>query len=198
MKWASTNCAWRARDSVFDLTIEFPHGQAPTIALINGRAVELHVTDAAGPGADIPGIATAQIDESSLGFEAPSLVVAIRTAHPGTNVTAWTLPDNEVAVQSWTEAAGNASRPSCRDGWGSGRARSSPSSTFPTARMRPLKAEPCSPPACAKAPQDQLEGIMAHALTHAWMQSPRAWLSEGVAHFMALCGSKSSRAAPKH
>ena len=25
---------------------------------------------------------------------------------------------------------------------------------------------------------------MAHALTHAWMQSPRAWLSEGVAHFM--------------
>jgi len=26
--------------------------------------------------------------------------------------------------------------------------------------------------------------VMAHALTHAWMQSPRAWLSEGVAHFM--------------
>jgi hypothetical protein len=25
---------------------------------------------------------------------------------------------------------------------------------------------------------------MAHALTHAWMVSPRAWLSEGVAHFM--------------
>jgi hypothetical protein len=25
---------------------------------------------------------------------------------------------------------------------------------------------------------------MAHALTHAWMESPRAWLSEGVAHFM--------------
>jgi hypothetical protein len=35
-----------------------------------------------------------------------------------------------------------------------------------------------------EAPQQQLEGIMAHALTHAWMQSPRAWLSEGVAHFM--------------
>jgi hypothetical protein len=25
---------------------------------------------------------------------------------------------------------------------------------------------------------------MAHALTHAWVMSPRAWLSEGVAHFM--------------
>jgi len=29
-----------------------------------------------------------------------------------------------------------------------------------------------------------LDGILAHALTHAWVQSPRAWLSEGVAHFM--------------
>ncbi len=35
-----------------------------------------------------------------------------------------------------------------------------------------------------EASPDQLEGILAHALTHAWMQSPRAWLSEGVAHFM--------------
>jgi hypothetical protein len=35
-----------------------------------------------------------------------------------------------------------------------------------------------------QAEPDQLENILAHALTHAWMQSPRAWLSEGVAHFM--------------
>jgi hypothetical protein len=35
-----------------------------------------------------------------------------------------------------------------------------------------------------EAPAEQLQNIMAHALTHAWMQSPRAWLSEGVAHFM--------------
>ena len=33
-------------------------------------------------------------------------------------------------------------------------------------------------------PPAQLEDAMAHALTHAWMDSPRAWLSEGVAHFM--------------
>src|SRR5208282_1727395 len=34
------------------------------------------------------------------------------------------------------------------------------------------------------ATAEVLDGILAHALTHAWMQSPRAWLSEGVAHFM--------------
>ena len=42
---------------------------------------------------------------ATLGFEAPSLFVAMRKAHPGANLTAWTLPDNEVAVQSWTAAA---------------------------------------------------------------------------------------------
>jgi hypothetical protein len=34
------------------------------------------------------------------------------------------------------------------------------------------------------APVEVLDGAMAHALTHAWVMSPRAWLSEGVAHFM--------------
>jgi hypothetical protein len=34
------------------------------------------------------------------------------------------------------------------------------------------------------ASPEQLSGVLAHALTHAWMESPRAWLSEGVAHFM--------------
>jgi hypothetical protein len=34
------------------------------------------------------------------------------------------------------------------------------------------------------ATAEQLDAVMVHALTHAWMQSPRAWLSEGVANFM--------------
>jgi hypothetical protein len=35
------------------------------------------------------------------------------------------------------------------------------------------------------AADDVLQGILAHALTHAWIQSPRVWINEGVAHFMA-------------
>ena len=34
------------------------------------------------------------------------------------------------------------------------------------------------------ATPEVLDGVLAHALTHAWVQSPRAWLNEGVAHFM--------------
>jgi hypothetical protein len=40
---------------------------------------------------------------------------------------------------------------------------------------------------------DQLDGILSHALTHAWMQSPRAWLSEGVAHFMGTLWLEKTR-----
>ena len=165
------------------LTIEFPHGQAPTVALINGHSADLHVTDSAGPGVDIPGVATAQLDEAALGFEAPSLLVAIRKPHPGTNVTAWTLPDNEVAVQSWTAAASTVTP--FLQGWLGQRPRAQLTLLdLPDRQDAPFESGALLATSLHEAPQDQLEGIMAHALTHAWMQSPRAWLSEGVAHFM--------------
>ena len=165
------------------LTIEFPHGEAPTVALINGHAVELHVTDLTSPGADIPGVATAQLEEEALGFDAPSLVIAIRKAHAGTNVTAWSLPENEVAVQSWTAAA--ASVTPFLQGWLGQQPRSQLTLIdLPDRQDAPFESGAMLATSLHEAPQDQLEGIMAHALTHAWMQSPRAWLSEGVAHFM--------------
>ena len=43
------------------LTVEFPPGHAPSVALINGHPAELSITDAAGPGNDIAGVATAQL-----------------------------------------------------------------------------------------------------------------------------------------
>jgi hypothetical protein len=165
------------------LTIEFPHGQAPTIALLNGHPSELHVTDSAGPGVDIAGVATTQIDETTLGFESPSLFVAIRKAHAGTNVTAWTLPDNEVAVQSWTEAA--AAVEPFLQGWLGQRPRAQLTLLdLPDPQDAPYEDGALLATSLHEAPQEQLQGLMAHALTHAWMQSPRAWLSEGVAHFM--------------
>ncbi len=86
------------------LTVEFPHGHAPTVALINGHAATLTVTDAESSGAEVSGVATADSGATTLGFEAPSLFAAIRTAHAATNTTVWALPENEVAVSSWTAA----------------------------------------------------------------------------------------------
>src|SRR5258708_23421701 len=81
------------------LTVEFPHGNPPTVALINGIPAALNVADSSGLDPDLAGLATAGVDNTILGFEAPSLFVAVRKAHQGANLTAWTLPENEVSVQ---------------------------------------------------------------------------------------------------
>jgi hypothetical protein len=169
------------------LTIEFPHGAAPTVALINGHSVELHVTKAVGLNAgmdvDIPGVATAQFEEDTLGFEAPSLFVAVHKAHTGANLTAWTLPDNEVAVQSWTAAAETVT-PFLQNWLGQRPRAQLTLIDLPDRQDAPFESGALLATSLHEAPQEQIEAMMAHALTHAWMQSPRAWLSEGVAHFI--------------
>ncbi len=164
------------------LTVEFPPAQPPTIALINGHPAALTVTDPVA-SADIAGVATAQVDGSTLGFESPSLFVAVRKAHAGANLTAWTIADNEVAVKSWLEAADDVTP--FLQGWLGQRPRAQLTLLdLPDAQDAPYETGALLATSLREGPPDQLDGILAHALTHAWMQSPRAWLSEGVAHFM--------------
>jgi hypothetical protein len=163
------------------LAIEFPHGQPPTVALVNGHPAALTVTDSTSD--EVAGAATAQTDSAILGFEAPSLFVAIRKPHEGVNMTAWSLADNDVNVQLWADAAAVVTP--FLQGWLGQRPRAQltlldlpgrDDASFETGALLATSLH--------DAPPAQLDDAMAHALTHAWMQSPRAWLSEGVAHFM--------------
>lgn len=163
------------------LTIEFPHGQAPNVALINGHPAPLAVTDSNEPGVD--GVATAGIEFSTLGFEAPSLFVAKRTMHKAANTTLWTLPVNEAAVESWTASAAVVTP--FLQGWLGQQPRSQlVVLDLPEPEDAPFETGSLLATSIRDAPPEQLQNILSHALTHAWMQSPRAWLSEGVAHFM--------------
>jgi len=167
------------------LTVEFPHGKTPTVALINGHPAQLFVTESGSldQSQEVSSVATASLDNSTLGYETPSLFVAIRTAHPGANLMAWTLPENEVSVQAWTAAA-TAVTPFLQ-GWLGQRPRSQLTLLdLPEPEDAPFETGALLATTLRLAGPDQLNGILAHALTHAWMQSPRAWLSEGVAHFM--------------
>ena len=165
------------------LTMEFPHGQAPTVALIYGHPAPVTITDAETAGSEVAGVASASLESSTLGFEAPSLFVAIRAPHAATNTTLWALPIDEAALQGWSDAA-TAVTPFLQ-GWLGQRPRAQltvldlpdpEDAPFETGALLATSIRPATP--------EQLDGILAHALTHAWMQSPRAWLSEGVAHFM--------------
>jgi hypothetical protein len=167
------------------LTVEFPHGQAPTVALINGHSFPMNVTESGtlDQRQEVSSVATAMLDGATLGFEAPSLFVAIRTPHAGTNFIAWTLPENDVSVQSWADAAATVTP--FLQGWLGQRPRSQLALLdLPDPQDSPFESGALLATTLRQASPDQLDGILAHALTHAWMQSPRAWLSEGVAHFM--------------
>jgi hypothetical protein len=167
------------------LTVEFPHGQAPTVALINGHPAALSVTEsgALDQTQEVAGVATANLDGSTLGFEAPSLFVAIRTPHPATNTTIWTLPEDDAAVKDWAAAA-TAVTPFLQ-GWMGQRPRSQLTLLdLPDPQDMPFETGSLLVTSIRQATPDQLNGILAHALTHAWMRSPHAWLSEGVAHFI--------------
>jgi hypothetical protein len=163
------------------LTVEFPHGESPTVAVINGHSVPLIVTEPASD--EVEGVATAQADRAQMGFDAPSLFVAIRKPHPGENVTAWTTVDNEVNVQFWLDAAAKVTP--FLQGWLGQKPRAQLTLLdLPDRQDDPYETGAMLATNLKDLAVDQLTGVMAHALTHAWMQSPRAWLSEGVAHFM--------------
>ncbi len=165
------------------LTVEFEQGQAPSIAMVNGHPVQLTISEAAATDVEVASVATAETDVATIGFDAPSIFVANRKAHPGTNLTAWTTPDNEVNVQFWTQAATEVMP--FLQGWLGQRPRAQLTLLdLPDPDDAPYETGALLVTRLRDGDAEQLKGVLAHALTHAWVQSPRAWLSEGVAHFM--------------
>jgi hypothetical protein len=137
-------------------------------------------------------VATADSGNTTLGFLAPSLFVAVRAAHLGANLTAWTTPENDVSVVYWTTAA-TAVTPFLQ-GWLGQKPRSSltlldlPDPDDAPFETGSLLAVPLHEPS-SKSGSDPLTGTLVHALTHAWLTAPNApplpaWLNEGVAGFM--------------
>jgi hypothetical protein len=165
------------------LTAEFPHGHAPTAAFINGQAVPLAITEPEDASDEVPGIAGATLDTPAVGFEAPSLFLAVRESKSITNATLYALPEDEANVQSWAGAASTVTP--FLEGWLGKQPRTQLAVLdLPDPQDASFETGSLLATAIRNAPADQLDGILAHALTHAWISSPRAWLSEGVAHFM--------------
>jgi hypothetical protein len=169
------------------LTDEFPHGQAPTVALINGHRVPLTLTEPSSAGPDVPDVASASLDQPALGFEAPSLFLAVRNSHQATNTALYTVPEDDSAVEGWASAAAFVTP--FLQGWLGQSPRSQLTVLdLPDPDDAPFETGPLLVTAIRPATPDELDGVFAHALTHAYLStstsSPAAWLSEGVAQFM--------------
>ena len=173
------------------LSAEFPHGKPPTVAVINGHPAKLAITESGtlDENQEVPGVATADTGATLLGFETPSLFLAIRTAHPGDNLTAYTLPEDEVSVDFFTAAA-TAVKPFIEDWLGPKPRTPLTLLDLPDTQDAPFETGALLAIPLHDAPADQLQGALVHSLTRAWLtpsdgsQPPPAWLDEGAASFM--------------
>jgi hypothetical protein len=177
-KLRSSGTAFRLR-----LTVEFPHGQTPTIAVVNGNAVPLKAADSQTTNSDLPGIATADTGPTTLTFEAPSLFVSTAAPHPGAHLIVYSLPDDEPAASNWLTAATNVS-PMIERWLGPNPRTELTVLDLPDPEDLPWESGPMLAIPLRGGPPDQLSSVLAHALTHAWMAPNPYWLNEGSANFM--------------
>lgn len=164
------------------LTDEFPQGKAPTIAVIDGHSVPLTVTDSAS--ADLPGVALASLSASTLGFQAPSLFLAVRNRHAvSANMNLWTLPEDDSAAYSW-KAADEEVTPFLKTWLGDTPHTAVTVLDLPDAEDAPFEDGALLATGIKPASAAEIDHILAHVLSHAYTDSPQAWLSEGMADFM--------------
>jgi hypothetical protein len=169
------------------LTVEFLHGLPPTVAVVNGIPLALQTSDPPSLDADVAGIATGATESSTLAFESPSLFVAARTPYTGTHLTAFGTPDHQVAVKAWLAAAAQI-LPFVERWLGPQPRNQLTLLDLPDSEDVPWEAGPMLAVSLRESPPEQLTGVLAHALTHAYLGSqpvPKPfWLTEGVANFM--------------
>jgi len=177
-KFDASGSAFRLR-----LTVEFPHGQAPGVAVINGQAVSLKISDPQTLSAEVSGTATADSGPLTLAFESPSLFVATRIAHPGPHLTAYAISEDESAVKNWLAAATSVA-PMIERWLGHDPRTQLTVLDLPDPEDVPWESGPLLVIPIRDAPPNQLEAVLSHALTHAWMAPEPYWLNEGTANFM--------------
>lgn len=165
-----------------NLTVEFPQGKAPNVAVIDGHAVPLTVTDHGS--ANLPGVATAALARSTLGFEVPNLFVAIRHHHAMSNMDLWTVPADDPSVSSWS-AADKTVTPFLKSWFGDRIQRRLTVLDLPHSDDAPFEDGAFLATGVLPGAASEIDGILVHALTHDFIQSPRAWINEGVANFMS-------------
>ena len=164
------------------VTEEFT-GATPTVAFLDGVEAPVNATPAAA-GSDLPGIATATLKETRLGFATPTLFLARRTLQTGNNLKLYARLSDATATQSYMTAASILT--SQMTDWFGAKPKRELSVLDPAeAEDSPFEEYALLVTNIANVDPKKLLGPMSHVLTHAYFQSPHPWLEEGAAQFMA-------------
>ncbi|HEX4039577.1 MAG TPA: hypothetical protein VHX37_16085 [Acidobacteriaceae bacterium] len=163
------------------LTDEF-FSEPPTAVILDGHFVPLGKPTAM-PTAAFPGVITAALPATRLGFEAPSLFLTNLTETEGKGLRVFSSATDVPSAQRYVAAAALAQ--SLIESWLGNKPHppltvlALPEPGDAAAEAGDLLATPLSTDeASYLAPQ------LIHSLAHAAFHSPRAWLDEGVATFL--------------
>jgi len=158
----------------------------PNTVVLDGNSVA-GTQPSAMPSASFPGVVTASLPATRLGFETPSFFVARRGAVQGYGLRVLATDADAGSAQRYVDAAALA-EPLITTWFGKaapGAARTTftildlPESYDAPAEMGELLATPLS-----SDDAQHLAPVAVHALAHGAFQSPRVWLNEGVAAFL--------------
>jgi hypothetical protein len=164
------------------ITDEF-YSEPPTAAILDGHYVPL-AKPAAMPTASFPGVITASLPATRLGFEAPSLFLSDNPATEGNGLRVLAPSTDAASVQRYIAAAALV-QPLVQAWLGK---KDRPPATIlvlPEPDDAPAETGDLLVTPLSTDDPPHLTPVVVHALAHAAFCSPRAWLNEGVANFLS-------------
>ncbi|HTW50141.1 MAG TPA: hypothetical protein VMD92_19440 [Acidobacteriaceae bacterium] len=166
--------AIRVTDEFFD--------EPPNAAALSGHFIPLDKPTSM-PTASFPGIITASLPSTRLGFDTPSLFLARRTEISDNGIRVLTTDADAPNAKDYILAAGSVA-PLIKTWFGNNAHALATILDLPEPDDLPAETgDLLLTPLSSDPPQD-LAPVVAHALAHASFVSPRAWLNEGVASFI--------------
>lgn len=165
------------------VTAEFTaDAPAPNLAILDGQVVP--VVQTAAPENSYPGVVTATLPATALGFATPSLFLLDRQKVDSGDVQIYAAPEDVASAQAYVAAVKNVT-PVVQKWLGAKQTSALTVVGLPDTGdiaaeegaiyLTGFKASPDS---------KELETAMVHSLAHAYFRSPRVWLDEGVAQFL--------------
>jgi hypothetical protein len=167
--------------ATISLSVEF-FGAPPTVAILNGRVVEIGKPTAM-PTEEYPGVVACSLPPTKLGFAVPSLFVASRTRSESNGVRLYVREENAANAQGVLTAA-TIVQPLVEQWLGSKQKQPLTIIDLPEPDDAAYEHGGVLFTGIASDPPEQLAESMSHALAHAYFQSSREWLNEGVPAFI--------------
>jgi hypothetical protein len=172
------------------ITDEF-FNEPPNAVVLNGRFIPLDKPSSM-PTAAFPGIITAALPATRIGFDTPSLFIARRTEISGNGLRILTTDANSANVKDYMTAATTVA-PLIKTWLGAKTHAPATMLDLPESDDAPAETGDLLATPLSSDPPQQLEPVVVHALSHAAFNSSRAWLDEGVASFIATLWTDSSQ-----